>query len=253
MLRADWQHPLRRSPTIATVDTHEQLTPVEARILGALIEKAGTTPDSYPLSTNALVAACNQTTNREPVLDISEREVDQTMLELRERGLARTLTGAGHRVPKHRHVVEEAMRLDGEEVAVLAVLLLRGPQTLNEITTRTERYDGGPEGDRDRADAAIDRLAARVEPLVVRLERRPGEREPRIDQLWARSSGTSASASAVEPAGAAAAVAPAETGTTSADVAPRAVGTDRIAELERHVADLTARLTVLEAELGLTD
>ena len=188
MSRADWQHPTRRSPTIAAVETHEQLTSLEARIIGALIEKAGTTPDSYPLSSNALVAACNQTTNRDPVVDFSEREVDQAMLELRERGLARTLTGAGHRVPKHRHVVDEAMGLDGEEVAVLAVLLLRGPQTLNEITTRTERYDGGPQGDSERADATIGRLANRPEPLVTRLERRPGEREPRIDQLWAQPS-----------------------------------------------------------------
>lgn len=226
------------------MDAHEQLTPVEARILGSLIEKAGTTPDNYPLSTNALVAACNQSTNRDPVVAYTEREVDQTMLELRQRGLARTLSGAGHRVPKHRHVVDEAMGLDGETAAVLAVLLLRGPQTLNEITTRTERYQDGPEGDAARVDAAIDRLAARDEPLAVRLERRPGEREPRIDQLWAQTDGLSATAPATVP--------PDTSGMPHRSPDPKPSGADdRIADLERQVADLAARLAALEAELGL--
>ena len=225
------------------MDTHEQLSPIEARILGALIEKAGTTPDNYPLSTNALVAACNQSTNRDPVVDYSEREVDQVMMELRQRGFARTLSGTGHRVPKHRHVVDEALGLDGEALAVLAVLLLRGPQTRNEITTRTERYDGGPEGDAARVDAALDRLAARPEPLIVRLERRPGEREPRIDQLWAQSE-----------SGVPAAAAPAEASVAPPVTAPEpAAGTDRLTELESQVAALTARIGRLEAELGLDD
>ena len=121
------------------------------------------------MTTNALLAACNQSTNRDPVVDYSERDVDQTMLALRERGLARTLSGTGHRVPKHRHVVEEAMGLDGAETAVLAVLLLRGAQTLNEITPRTERYAEGPGGDSDAVDRArtksptsIDRCPCRV-------------------------------------------------------------------------------------------
>jgi len=166
------------------VDLADQLDTTEARIIGALIEKGATTPDNYPLSTNALMAACNQTSSRDPILDISEREVDALMLELRQRGLARTLTGAGHRVPKHRHVVNEAIGLDDNELAVIAVLLLRGPQTLNEITSRTERYADGPDGDQDLVNAAVDRLAARPEPLAVRLDRQPGEREPRIDQLW---------------------------------------------------------------------
>lgn len=215
-------------------------------MLGALIEKAGTTPDSYPLSTNGLVAACNQSTNRDPVVDYSEREVDQTMLALRERGLARTLSGTGHRVPKHRHVVEEAMGLDGAEAAVLAVLLLRGAQTLNEITTRTERYADGPGGDTEAVDRAIDRLANRAEPLVVRLERRPGEREPRIDQLWAMAGDTAPSPTAdASPAEAAPAADP------SAPTTTPSTGSDRIAELERQVAELTERLAALEEALGL--
>ena len=225
------------------MDAHEQLSPIEARIVGALIEKAGTTPDNYPLSTNALVAACNQSTNRDPVADYAEREVDQVMMELRQRGFARTLSGTGHRVPKHRHVVDEALGLDGEELAVLAVLLLRGAQTRNEITNRTERYDGGPEGDPDRVDAALDRLAARPEPLIVRLDRRPGEREPRVDQLWARaeSGETPSPTESISPA------APARI----ASSAPIPASGDRVAALEAQVAELMARVGRLESELGI--
>ncbi|MEM8706170.1 MAG: DUF480 domain-containing protein [Actinomycetota bacterium] len=219
------------------MESHEQLTAEQARVLGALIEKAYTTPDSYPLSSNALMAACNQSTNRDPVVSYSEREIDATMLALRERGLARTLSGTGHRVPKHRHVAEEAMGLDGTETAVLAVLLLRGAQTLNEITTRTERYADGPGGDDEAVDHAIDRLANRPEPLVVRLERRPGEREPRIDQLWAATGAASSS--------------PAESPSPQPSPPP-AGGADRIAELEAQVASLTARLEALEVALGIS-
>ena len=156
-----------------------------ARILASLIEKAETTPDHYPLTTKALQAACNQATNRDPVVDFSEREVDALMLELRQGGLARTVTGTGHRVGKHKHIVDDALGIDGEEVAVLLVLLLRGARTLNQITTRTERFARGPAGDPDAVNDAIDRLATRTEPLVVRLARQPGEREPRVAQCWA--------------------------------------------------------------------
>ena len=161
------------------------ITAQYARVLASLIEKAETTPDHYPLSTKALQAACNQSNNRDPVVDYSERDVDALMLELREAGLARTVTGTGHRVGKHKHVVDVALGLDGHELAVLAALLLRGAQTLNQLTTRTSRYACGPAGDAAAVDAAIDRLAARSEPLVRRVERRPGEREPRVAQCWA--------------------------------------------------------------------
>lgn len=224
------------------MDTHEQLSPIEARILGALIEKAGTTPDNYPLSTNALVAACNQSTNRDPVVDYAERDVDQVMMELRQRGFARTLSGTGHRVPKHRHVVDDALGLDGEELAVLAVLLLRGAQTRNEITNRTERYDGGPEGDPERVDAALDRLAARSEPLIIRLDRRPGEREPRVDQLWAQPA-TGSAPTATEPVSSATPPPPGPSSTAPAG--------DRVATLETQVVDLLARIARLESELGI--
>jgi uncharacterized protein YceH (UPF0502 family) len=165
------------------------VTAQHARVLGSLIEKAETTPDHYPLTTKALQAACNQTTNREPIVDYGAQQVDALMLELRQGGLARTVTGAGHRVAKHKHIVDEALGLDGDELAVLAVLLLRGPQTLNQITTRTERYACGPGGNTEEVDAAIDRLASRSEPIVMRLERRPGEREPRVAQCWSEVDG----------------------------------------------------------------
>jgi uncharacterized protein YceH (UPF0502 family) len=187
------------------VDSTEQLNPVEARVIGALIEKAATTPDNYPLSTNALLAACNQSTNRDPVMELTEREIDAVMMELRQRGLARTLAGAGHRVPKHRHIVDEAMHLDPTELGVVAVLLLRGPQTLKEIATRSERYSDGAAGDSEAINAAIDRLTARPDALVTRLARKSGEREPRIDELW---SGGEPTPTAPDPASPVAAPAP---------------------------------------------
>lgn len=166
-----------------------ELTGTQARVIACLIEKAATTPDNYPLTTNALVAACNQSTNRDPVVGYSSSDVDTAMIELRQLQLARMVSASGHRSSKHKHTVNETLDLDGEAVAVLAVLTLRGPQTLNEITMRTERYLDGPAGDTDAVEAAIDRLAGRDEPLARRLERRPGEREPRIEQLWQPSSG----------------------------------------------------------------
>ena|GEM_PF-2560867 len=169
-----------------------------ARILASLIEKAETTPDHYPLTTKALQAACNQATNRDPVVDFSEREVDALMHELRQGGLARTVSGTRHRVGKQKHIVDDALGLDGEE---LAVLLLRGAQTLNQITTRTERCARGPAGDNNAVNAAIDRLEARTEPLVVRLARQPGEREPRVAQCWAETAGSHESGGSHETAG----------------------------------------------------
>ncbi len=210
----------------------------QARVLGCLIEKAETTPDSYPLSSNALRAGCNQATNRDPVVDYSEREVDALMLELRQLGLARTVTGSGHRVGKHKHVVDEALGVDGHELAVLAVLLLRGSQTRNEITNRTARYARGPEGDAAAVDAAIDRLAARADPLVVRLGRRPGEREPRIDQCWAPTD---------EGASPTAVPIPAMTPDEPDEVAGLA---DRVTALEAALAEQARRLDELLEELG---
>ncbi len=150
-------------------------------MLGCLIEKAATTPDQYPMSTNGLRMACNQATNREPVVDYSERQIDATVMSLRQRGLARTAHGAGHRVAKHRHVAGESLGLDDAALSVLAVLALRGPQTLAELKTRTERY-AGTERTFD-IDTAIDVLVERPDPIALRLDKRPGEREARVTHL----------------------------------------------------------------------
>ena len=156
-----------------------ELDDVEIRILGCLAEKAVTTPDNYPLSTNALVNACNQTSNRDPVMAVTERQVDETMLQLRTAGLARTVTGG--RANKHRHVIDEAWGLDDGELALLTVLFLRGAQTTGELRSRTERMHEFAE--LADVEAALARLESRPEPFVRQLERMPGQKERRWTHL----------------------------------------------------------------------
>ncbi len=161
----------------------EALSPEEARVLGCLLEKEATTPDAYPLSMNALLMACNQSSNRTPVVAYDEATVSQVLLQLRERKLARVVHSAhGSRVPKYRHALSEVWAITEAELAVLAVLLLRGPQTVNEIITRTERYRAEFD-DLGGVPGVLDRLAGRDEPLVARLGRQPGQREERWAQL----------------------------------------------------------------------
>jgi uncharacterized protein YceH (UPF0502 family) len=155
------------------------LTPIEQRVLGALVEKQMTTPEHYPLTTNALIAAANQASNRDPVTDYDETEVLEAVTSLRERELVRSVKRPGDRVMKHRHDADRTLRIDDEELAVLAVLLLRGPQTPGELRSRTERYTEFGTG----VDAALDRLAGRDEPIVTALERRPGQKEARWAHL----------------------------------------------------------------------
>lgn len=156
------------------------LTDVEARVLGSLVEKEKTTPDAYPLSSAGLLAACNQKSNREPVMDLHLREVEEAVLRLRERGLAATVHGAGDRVPKHRHRLSEQLRVSHAEVSLLAVLLLRGPQTAAELRARTERY--GVRGDATVVEEALAGLAARTAPLVANVGRTPGQSQDRWDE-----------------------------------------------------------------------
>ena len=211
------------------------LTVEELRVLGCLIEKGATTPDNYPLSSNALRAACNQSTNREPVVEYSEQLVDATMLELRQRGFAETIRGSGSRVPKHRHAAERAFDVDAAQLAVLTLLWLRGPQTLAELTTRTERYASGP-GGTEGVRAALDALAARGEKLVVELDRRPGERERRFAHLVG---------GAVPPV-----VAPQPTASPRPQTQPAPDLAGRVADLTRRVEDLEAQLAELVENLG---
>lgn len=160
------------------------LTPPAARIVGALIEKQLTTPQQYPLTLNALLAACNQTSSRNPVVSYDERLVDTTLAGLKSRGLVRFVHPShGRSVTRYRQVLEEVLRLETPELALLAVLLLRGPQTAGELRIRTERM--ADFADPRQVEDVLETLAGREEPLVARLGRDPGRREERWVQLLA--------------------------------------------------------------------
>ena len=135
------------------------LTAEQARVLGCLMEKAVTTPDGYPLSLNSVVTACNQTTNRDPIVSYSDELVDRTLEQLREKGLSRRVMATGQRVVKHRHVAEEGLGINAGEFAVLGVLLLRGAQTPGELKGRTERWHRFRS--LEDVQEVLDRLAAR--------------------------------------------------------------------------------------------
>ncbi|MFL5837644.1 MAG: YceH family protein [Solirubrobacteraceae bacterium] len=194
---------------------------VEIRVLGCLLEKQQTTPDAYPLSLNALRLACNQSTNRDPVVDYDEATIREALHRLHRRGWTRLTSGAGSRAAKYRHLLDEAIGLGRDEQGVLCVLMLRGPQTLGELKTRTERMH--PFAGLDEVQDVLDRLADRE--LVVRLARRPGQKEDR----YAQRMGGEAEEEVMPPA----------------PVAAPAAAEDllhRVERLERQVAELRARL-----------
>jgi uncharacterized protein len=216
---------------------------VEIRVLGCLIEKQRTTPDAYPLSLNALRLACNQSTNREPVVDYDEQTVVEALRRLALRGWTRLASGAGSRARKYRHLLDDAFGLDHAEVALLGVLMLRGPQTPGELKQRGQRLN-------DFASLAVvqgtlDRLVERGQ--VARHERRPGQKEDRYEQLLGGASVSAVPARApdggeAKPSISAPVVnAPAETLTPAED---------RLTRLEREVAELRSELAALRAELG---
>jgi uncharacterized protein len=193
---------------------------VEIRVLGCLIEKQRTTPDQYPLSLNALRLACNQTTNRDPVVEYDERMIKAALDRMSHRGWTRFASGASSRALKYRHLLDEAIGVSDAEISVLAVLMLRGPQTPGELKQRTERMH------RFESPAEIvqtlDALAERE--LVQRVERRPGQKEERYAQLLGGGE-TAAAQPATPPAN---------------DVAPDFE--QRLSRLEAAVEDLRARL-----------
>lgn len=167
-----------------TDDSRPQLTPVEQRVLGALLEKERTVPASYPLTQAGLRSACNQTSSRDPVTDYDDRTLQETLTGLRDRELVRTVwTGAGSRTVKFHQRLAERLRLDDSiadpALAILTVLLLRGPQAPGELRTRTERLHPLP--DRAAVEAVLRQMADLAEPLVAELERRPGQQ----DRRWA--------------------------------------------------------------------
>src|SRR5262245_52105808 len=159
--------------------TSVMLTAEEARVLGCLMEKAVTTPDNYPLSLNALVTACNQTTNRDPVVAYTEELVDQTLDSLRDKGLSRRVMATGQRVVKHRHVADEALAINAGEFAVMGVLFLRGPQTPGELKSRTERWHRFRS--LEDVEEVLERLATRE--FTTQQPRRPGQKESRWAEL----------------------------------------------------------------------
>ncbi|MGI9028371.1 MAG: YceH family protein [Ilumatobacteraceae bacterium] len=220
-----------------------ELSPEEARVLACLIEKETVVPDSYPLTLNALRLACNQTTNRHPVVAYDDRTVEAALLSLKSMGLVRFVHPShGGRTIRYRHAVDERWRLSTPELGALAALVLRGPQTTSEVRMRAERHLAAGDSP-NSAEEVLDALAARSpDPFAVRLERRAGEREAR----WAHALTGKIDDDLGPP--------PPE-----ADVDPDAAGDrppeNRVAgsDLAQDVAELWARVERLERLLGLEE
>ncbi|UUY04935.1 YceH family protein [Svornostia abyssi] len=216
---------------------------VEMRVLGCLLEKQRTTPDVYPLSLNALRLACNQSTSRDPVVDYDESTIREALQRLGQRRWTRLASAS--RTTKYRHLLDETLGLQRDQLAVLCVLMLRGPQTFNELRTRTQRLHDFPS--EAELQATIDGLIERE--LVVFLERQPGQKEQRYQQLLGgEEPGTPSAAPPPAPASA-----PAPAPVAAAPPAPRSDDDDtavRLADLEYEVAELRRELAELRAELG---
>jgi uncharacterized protein YceH (UPF0502 family) len=213
------------------------LTEIETRVLGALIEKDITTPDYYPLSLNALVNACNQKNNREPVMTLDENSVRDALGSLQEKRMAGPASGADSRVTKFEHRLQEVFNFDRREIAVVCVLLLRGPQTPGELRGRTDRmYHFEALED---VVGTLDRLAQREPPLATILPRQPGTKESRYMHLF---SGEPAEQRIVART---LLSANAEGGSVAG-----ASSTDRIAALEEEVSKLRADLSEVQQQLA---
>ena len=158
-----------------------QLSAQEARVLGCLIEKEMTTPEYYPLSLNALTNACNQKSNRDPVMHLDETDVVRCLDALRFRGLAMQAASDGGRVPKYKHNLAQKLYLEPEEQAILCELLLRGPQTVGELRSRSERMHAF--SNLEAVEEVLHLLATRKEPLLTKLPRQPGRKENRFAHL----------------------------------------------------------------------
>ena len=229
-----------------------ELTAAEGRVLGALVEKERTTPQGYPLTDNALLAACNQTTSRDPVVSYDVATVRMAVRGLREQGLLRTVHRSGERSDKHRHELEAVLGLSPGQVALLAVLLLRGPQTLAELRARCERMHAF--ASLEEVDRELLAMAERDEPLVTLLPRQPGRKEARFGQLLAPTADPPTSGQALEtvvarteqagPDALAAVV-----HRTQAEPGPADDLVARIAELEDDVAALRREVDDLRSAL----
>jgi uncharacterized protein len=243
-----------------------ELTQLEARVIGCLIEKQITTPDQYPLSLNALVNACNQKSNRDPVMDLDEPSVQQILDSLAKKHLVVEKSGFGSRVPKYQHrfcnTEFGSLKLDPQELAIVCELLVRGPQTPGELRTRASRM--APIAETSDEEAALTRLAERPDgPYVVRLAREPNRRDSRWAHLFAgpvqdpyagheaTSAGQShfvahgvSDASADGPCGSGG-------GVSAPEVSfPASLSEERLAKLEREVQAMRAELDELKRQLG---
>lgn len=212
------------------------LDEAEVRVLGALIEKQLATPEYYPLTLNALTAACNQKNNRHPVVSYDEATVELAVESLRQKNLAYVFYGAGSRVPKYKHVAAENLQLNPSELALACVLLLRGPQTLGELRERSGRLHEF--ASLEEAEAALNSLATREEPFVKRLARRPGQKEARYAHLLSGEVFEQHEDESSEPAAASSPGAP----------HARTSAAERVLKLEQEVETLRAELDSFRRE-----
>ena len=210
---------------------------VEIRVVGCLVEKQRTTPDAYPLSLNALRLACNQSTNRDPVVSYDEAAVSEALRRLAQRGWTRLASGPGSRARKYRHLLPEALGLDEGELALLTVLMLRGAQTPGELKQRSERLHSF--ADLTAVQEALGRLLERE--LLVRHPRRPGQKEDRYEQVLG---GGGEESGVGEERGT---PAPEATPTPPADAAAEE---DRLDRIERELNELRAQVRGLREALG---
>jgi len=209
------------------------LTPTEVRVLGSLIEKQITTPEYYPLTLHALVAACNQKNNRNPITSYTESEIDEALYSLRDKNLAYVFHGSTSRVPKYKHVAPEVLHLNPAEVAAMCVLMLSGPQTIGEIRTRGSRlYDfNGLE----EVEETLRSLAAKEdEPLAMKLPRQPGQKDARFVHLLSGKPNIEETGEAL----------PAER------VVRRVPESERVANLEEQVQTLTQQVVDLSTQFA---
>ena len=202
---------------------------IEIRVVACLIEKQRTTPDVYPLSVNALRLACNQSTNRDPVVSYDEEAVVEALRRLALRGWTRLASGSGSRARKYRHLLDEALDVDGAQISLLAVLMLRGPQTPGQLKQRSDRLHAF--ADLAAVHETLDGLVERG--LVCRHERQPGQKEDRYEQLLGQAGGAEAGAAPPTPSD-----------------GDRIAPPDRIERIEREVTELREQLATLRAELG---
>ncbi|MBX3142850.1 MAG: YceH family protein [Trueperaceae bacterium] len=230
------------------------LSDIELRVLGALMEKERTTPEGYPLSAQALLSACNQLTSRDPVTTYHLQDVLATVQRLQDKGLVAVVQTTGERVPKHRHRVAEALSVNASEAAVMAVLILRGPQTAGELRTRSERYQHF--ADPAAVENVLRRLEERQVPLVRNLGRGPGQSQDRWEhtlgfdeeRLKPRVRARDDASSGAEPEARSAAEERVPVATS-----PTTTLAARVEELEATVEDLRRRLSDLESNLGIIE